>query len=400
MRIWRRAVRLINLLLTPMWVLLVLILRALHPIIPIRIGGINAGRLGHLVMDLEMFLAEKSVGIHSTDSRLRDIRYVWTDGLPIANEFILHLWRPLFKIGPAWLLQPIDGWNRRIPGGEKLAIPYRKGPKQLNQHNDLHGALRATDTHLPFRDSHMREAQDLLKNLKPSFSLSEPYVCIHVRDSAYFSDMRRKTMRDESTRNAAIISYLPAIRYLLSEGFGVVRIGSAALDRLPLTDAHFWDYASDGSHNDLLDVALISKCTFFISTMSGPDKIAQAFRKPILFTNLAPLKSIPLCMPRSLFAPKRLVDDAGRTLTWGSTFRNSLYELGEAALFERQIRLEPNTPSELLDSTAEMVLELRNGFVARPPSAAWSEFLELTPPYLKAGGANSRMTEALLRDRP
>jgi putative glycosyltransferase (TIGR04372 family) len=399
-RLIRIAKRLADKTLAPLWILLVFLLRTVRPLRTIRLGGINAGRLGHLVMDLEMFCSEKQVGIHSTRAGTIDLRYVWTEDLPVCNQLLLDLWTPRFRLGPRWLLQPMDTWNRRLPGGDANAIPYRKGPLQLNQHNDLHGVLRRTRPHLPCPPDLVRKSEEMIRNIRPEFDLHGRYVCVHVRDEAYFSQWGDSPLVRDTTRNAAIDTYSESIRYLLDYGYAVVRLGASAAAPMDFAHPRLWDYASDGSRSELLDIMLPRFCSFFISTLSGPDKLAQAFRRPILFTNLAPLKSIPLWMPNSLIAPKRFSNADGSTIPWHEVFESDLYTLSESELESRGIHLVHNSPAELLHTTREMVSRL-SGVVGDDPESdvRWTAILDSIPAYLLAGGVRARWSQALMGDQ-
>jgi putative glycosyltransferase (TIGR04372 family) len=224
-----------------------------------------------------------------------------------------------------------------------------------------------------------------------------PYICIHVRDSGYFSAVGAEGLARDATRNADIGSYSEAITYLLDEGYAVVRLGSRVTEPLPIQHPNLWDYANDGSRTELLDLVLPAHCSFFISTLSGPDKIAQAFRRPILFTNLAPLKSCSLWMRDSLIAPKRLVDSAGSRIPWEEVFTTDLYMMNSGELASHGIKLQPNTRSELRSATEEMLQQ----FVGIEDACSeldvgWQNVLMTIPSYLKAGGVRARFARALL----
>lgn len=391
--------RALYLTLTPLWVLGVVVLRFVNRFKPIQLGGLNAGRLGHLVMDVEMFLSEREIGCPGYRMNALDLRYVWTAGLPISNNLILDLWRSQFKFGPRWLLQPVDRWNRRIPGGESTQTPWRKGPGKLNQHDDLYGALRNTAPHLPITRQHFDLAKSVLSDVRPSFDMTKPYVCIHVRDRTYF-DRHQPNNRDDASRDADISDYESAIKVLTAMSINVVRMG--ALSNFPLTfkDDLVWDYACDGSRSELLDLVLPARCRFFISTFSGPDKIAQLFRRPVLFTNFAPLKSIPLWMTDSLIAPKRLRYLDGQYLTWREIFTSNFYTLKQEQLSKYGVEVVANSPEEIRCAVEEMIFRISHSHsdLSRVDDD-WQSLLEIIPAYLKAGGVRARIAENFIKDR-
>lgn len=380
----------------PLGIIGALALRVVNLFRPIQVGGINAGRLGHLVFDVEMFLAEREIGAPGYRKGVVDLRYISTAGLPISNHLILELWRPLFTIGPRWILHPVNVWNHRIPGGTKTQVPWRKGPNQLNQHNDLHGALSRTAPHLPITNDHFDSARRVLADIRPGFDICEPYVCVHVRDERYFLEHQPQN-RDDATRNASIADYESAISFLVSKGIYVVRMGAVVQDSLTITHDYIWDYASDGSRSELLDLVLPAKCMFFISTLSGPDKIAQLFRRPVLFTNLAPLKSISLWMTDSLITPKRLRDNEGQFLGWSTVFSTDTFTLNQTQLAQRGVQLVSNSSQEIRMSVEEMLARLNHDYsTSTSTDRNWQKLLNSVPSYLKAGGIRARLSAASL----
>jgi putative glycosyltransferase (TIGR04372 family) len=384
--------------LAPLWILGVMLLRGLRPFVQIRLGGVNAGRLGHLAIELEMFFSERDCGIHSAESRLIDLRYVWTGGLPISNQLLLDLWKRQLRIGPRVLLQPIDTWNRRIPGGERNAIPFRKGLHLLNQHNDLHGVLSRTNPHLKLSDRDISAARTVV--IDKGFDLDSPIVCLHVRDEAYFQVRGAGRFRDDTTRNAQINSYHDAVRYLANEGYTVIRLGATVNTPLELQHPRIWDYATDGSRSELLDIYLPSICSFFISTLSGPDRIALVFRKPIVFTNLAPIKSLSLWMQNSLVIPKRIARvSTGELLSWSEIFTSEIFRLSERELTKQNLCTVENRSDEIYGVVEEMVMRQRNAWeTSQHDQELQDTFLNHVPAYLKAGGVHARIGAHFLRD--
>ena len=404
-RIWERLrrvdhrflmQRVMTAVFAPLGIIGALALRVVNLFRPIQLGGINAGRLGHLVFDVEMFLAEREIGAPGYRKEVVDLRYVWTAGLPIANNLILNLWRPLFTVGPRWILQPVDMWNHKIPGGTKTQVPWRKAPNQLNQHNDLHGALSRTAPHLPITNDHFDSASKILADIRPGFDIRQPYVCIHVRDDGYFKEHQPHN-RDDETRNANIADYESAISFLVSKGIHVVRMGAVVQNSLALRHDYIWDYASDGSRSELLDLVLPARCMFFISTLSGPDKIAQLFRRPVLFTNLAPLKNISLWMTDSLITPKRLRNNEGQFLDWSTVFSTDTFTLNQTQLAKRGVQLISNSSQEIRMSVDEMLARLNHDYsTSTSTDQNWQQLLNSIPSHLKAGGVRARLSAASL----
>lgn len=110
------------------------------------------------------------------------------------------------------------------------------------------------------------------------------YICIHVRDSNYKRDKSRRTYRNSHIKN-----YLVGIKYLINQGYFVIRLGDDLADDFKFTHKNYFDYAKSKIKDDLIDLYLIKNASFIICTHSGIFDTARLFQKPILITNMVNL---------------------------------------------------------------------------------------------------------------
>ena len=102
-------------------------------------------------------------------------------------------------------------------------------------------------------------------------SLKRPIVCLHARESGYWGRTGDPT---HSTKNADILSFVPAIQFLTDNGYQVVRLGDPSMRPLPELKFTF-DYAHSEYKSDFLDLYLITRSVFLLCTSSGPFTVAQ-----------------------------------------------------------------------------------------------------------------------------
>ena len=119
---------------------------------------------------------------------------------------------------------------------------------------------------------------------KYNFNKNDRIVCLHVRDSVFRNDEGRKDYRNSNIEN-----YLETIKYLIQQNYKVVRMGKKSKIKLNFTNENFFDYSFSNIKDDLLDLYLIERCSFYIGTQSGILDVAQMFNKPILLTNMCEL---------------------------------------------------------------------------------------------------------------
>ncbi len=125
-------------------------------------------------------------------------------------------------------------------------------------------------------EKHLYKIKDQIK-----FDFDEPYVCLQVRDSAFYNDSNRKDYR-----NSNITNYYEMIKLLLSKNFKVVRMGSKVHHKLKIKDKNLIDYPFSNFYNKYLDLYFIQNCNFYIGTSSGLIDIAWMFNRPVLLTNM------------------------------------------------------------------------------------------------------------------
>ncbi len=106
-------------------------------------------------------------------------------------------------------------------------------------------------------------------------------VCLHVRDSGYKRDSKRKPYRNSNINN-----YIELIKYLINKNYFVVRMGNSSANKINFADKNFFDYSQSNINSDVMDLYLISQCKFFVATQSGILDTAHMFNKPILMTNM------------------------------------------------------------------------------------------------------------------
>jgi putative glycosyltransferase (TIGR04372 family) len=93
---------------------------------------------------------------------------------------------------------------------------------------------------------------------------------------------------DRSTkipRNASIQTYIEGIKVITAAGGWVVRIGDPTMTTLPQMDRVI-DYPHTRFKSELMDIYLMSQCSFLVGTNSGPADVAFLFQTRMLLINI------------------------------------------------------------------------------------------------------------------
>ena len=191
------------------------------------------------------------------------------------------------------------------------------------------------------------------------------FVCLLVRDQKYLNSQYSESNWDyHNYRDADIDNYKKAALYLAENGFYVLRMGKCVDKAFDVGHSNVIDYANHELRSDFMDIYLAARCYFYISTLTGLDAVALAFRRPVLFTDCADTFCVPRFYPAQLFIPKKIIDSkTGRYLAFLEMvhiFTDQL-NLGKNVpeiMCEANIEFIANTDNEILNAVKEMISQL------------------------------------------
>lgn len=203
---------------------------------------------------------------------------------------------------------------------------------------------------------------------------SRPYVVLHVRDAGFAPDMAY-----HSFRFTPIETYREGVKYLLENGYAVVRIGDVASPALDLTDPNYIEAMRHEAHDRALDFGMIGGAAFGICTQSGPFSIFQSLGKPFLVTNAYPVSSWGF-LPHELSIFTHYVRDNGDRLSYRDMGLANLKGIPTAAALEAEgLRVESNSAEEILAGVREIVRVVESR--AAPDPEVQNRFLHITAEF-------------------
>tara|TARA_R110001583_G_scaffold131271_1_gene283010 strand:- start:22323 stop:23846 length:1524 start_codon:yes stop_codon:yes gene_type:complete len=214
-------------------------------------------------------------------------------------------------------------------------------------------------------DKDFLEVQGELQTL--GLSLNEPFVCLHVRDSAYLDTLYPELdVSYHRYRDASIKFYEEGIKYLLEQGYQVVRIGKETNQHLNRSLAGYFDLC--GKITDGLELVLIDQCRFFWGTSSGPFGTAAMFDIPALLVNCVPAIN---CYSRNGRTINKPLKRNGQPVSFSSIidggtlspdhFTKILECYNADELAKYGLCYEENSAQEILDALIEFVELVESG---------------------------------------
>ena len=309
--------------------------------INIRFISLLYNKIGHLVVEPEIYYKKRLLGLYPTY-----ITFIYTPIDKVANKHYIHYLNKLEKVytltskfqnfifEPFWLF-PFLRINT-----DNYAVAH-------NETSEWAKISKLWHSHKPILDLDINDkifGEEILQNmgLKNTW-----FVCIHVREGGY-------SINDEhfhSFRNASIDSYFPTMEYIVKSGGACIRMGDSTMNKLPQIVGVF-DYAHSKYRSDRMDIFLCANFRFFLGTASGLLNLASIFGRPIAITNLAPLSMslMPNLNDRSIFK------------IYKSAINNSLLSFkqiftSDSSNYRHTIEFM-NNDIDLIDNTDEEILEL------------------------------------------
>ena len=331
----------------------ILMIRVIQPIIVFRLCRLHSLKLGHLTVNTEIHLCEKSADLHI--SRCRYVDFYFYAHRIICNMQLAKMWEREILILPRWFMEPLFNANRLIPGGSIHEVDVRS-----QSGRDEHGLLNKSKTHIAFTPEEEKFGVTTLNNM--GITHNDKFVCVIFRDHAYFDDLLGlgKDARD-GYRNSDIKNFFEAAEELSLRGYYVLRMGKRVEQPFISNNKRIIDYASSPYRSDFMDIYLGAKCTFAVSTGTGWDGIPQIFRRPICYVNLSPLGYSPTSRVGDLFIPKHHFSiTLKRELSLREIFECGADKFAHSGLYAANgIVLVENTPEELRDVVIEMDEKIR-----------------------------------------
>lgn len=200
------------------------------------------------------------------------------------------------------------------------------------------------------RSNHLREMLGI--------PLNAPIVTLHSREAGYLPELTYHSYRDTD-----IESHIPAIEYLVSKGYYIVRIGDRTMKPLPDISDKVIDAPFHPLYSGYFELYFIALSRFMITTTSGPDALALGLGVPKLNINV-PILSINAGNENDLFVMKKYYSHIlKRYLTYNEIVMSPLIGFLHTEQYEQfGVELHQNSPEEILQAVKEMEARLEGSY--------------------------------------
>jgi len=278
-------------------VVLLFILKLLQPFFQVQLCIVGFHRYGHLALEPEVFISEKAL-VKKEKKFQRPLLSLWSFGPKSrrSNVYLSNKWKNVLCSVPSWFIDALHSAGAVFP---LLAL---KVP-ELSVRGNLNG-LDKTDSHLSFTSEEIALGDKSLTEI--GINPNQPYVCLIVRDGGHYASKGDVENSGYELLNFDIDTFVPSVKYLVNEGFQVIRMGSGNEKPIAETIDGVIDYAKSHSRSEFLDVYIAATCEFAVSTQTGPDAVCMLFRRPVLYVDVTRYSQFFFGMKCATWTPARL----------------------------------------------------------------------------------------------
>lgn len=322
-----------------------------------RFFSVDLKQIGSILW-LDSYIREDQLGSRATPAyKIFVTRSHFTDANPYSldlyNEYFTFIFNPFLKLVLApFFMNPI--FATKATKFEQLtdASVSEDTRWSLAQENHRKYVEKFGHHVVNLPDSEVNRAKVKLSSILPP---DAKFVVLHVRDAGFYNDARRQT------RGADIGTYEKAIKYLIDEGYYIVRIGHSSADSIvemqERVGSQLVDYAWSSIRSDFLDCYLTSKCAFYIGCSSGPSALPDVFGVPTCNVNVYTAATATLFLEQNLATFKKIIDKESKALIPFKQLVTQPFDrnLQASELEKNGAELVNNTPDEILDTVKEFV---------------------------------------------
>jgi putative glycosyltransferase (TIGR04372 family) len=185
------------------------------------------------------------------------------------------------------------------------------------------------------------------------------YVCVHAREEGYSIVDDQIQMH----RNVNIDNYNKAVKYILSLGGWVIRLGDSSMKRISFESERYIDYPHSEYKNEMLDILLCKSAKFILGSSSGICSIGSLLGTPCAITNLLPTGD-SWYTDKDIYLTKKIFcisDQRFLTLKEMMTLPVNNFRYAEQYINSGYLCVE-NTHDEIYNLTSEIFNLINNNF--------------------------------------
>jgi putative glycosyltransferase (TIGR04372 family) len=319
------------------------VLTLIRPYKEVRIGFLEAGPLGHLALNLDLFFRRKQLGLFPKNAFY--VFFVYN----AANRQLLKMYSRRVKIYESKFIGRLFSL---------FAILNTKYFQRLDMNSNEYAEYQTTHCELSFTEA--EQSQGRLSLSRMGIGDSDWFVCIFARDALHYKKVYGHVKSSMAFRDSDIDTYSDAAKFIVEKGGFVLRMGMNVEKPFSFQHERVIEY-SQYHRSDFMDVYLTATCKMYIGTASGGSDMARIFDKFHLALNWTLIGWAP-GGKNEIYLPKTLCHKStGRQFSYADALSLtakwiiSLDFDVQRALDKIGAELISNSPQEILAATKELM---------------------------------------------
>ena len=279
-----------------------LCLHVVRKVFVVRLNIVGSQRFGHLSLEPEVRLGLEQL---SPQRGWPKQLALWSFGHRSvqSNQELAQLWKQHVRLSPGKAVGAL------VRAGE-ITPRYALAQAPMS----IFGPANVLDRVNSFLAEQVRRINsDVLTAL--GIPANGKFVCLSIRDGSYYAATGMSESAGYQLINFDAKVFLEACEYLVAEGFTVVRVGTPTSNPMPEMKGVI-DYANSPFRSELNDLVLMRECSFVVSTQTGPDALALALRKRVLYIDTLVLSQFFFGTKMATWNPRKfLAHSSAKPLT-------------------------------------------------------------------------------------
>ena len=347
-----------KILLAPVAFLILTAFLLAKPFVQIRLYRMVDSRIGHLASNTEV--VRLKTHYRNFQNKKKEVIVYCSESRNCSNNAL----RKLFFRDSLHLRGHIAWLALRIASSVRFFNSFATIANR-NLIIDREGLISSNLPQLTFTSKELKRGNNFLDQLKAD---PQKFVCLHVRDSAYLTQMFGQQIHKQDYRDSKISTYVESAEALAEMGYTVFRMGAFVQEPLVSKHPRVIDYATNGMRTEFLDVFLGAHCAFCISTGSGWDSVPIIFRRPTFYLNNLPIfASTVNTVPITLYPKSLGYEGLSISLSLTELIQKNIATLfNSAAYADAGVEIRDLSSEELVEAVTEMAQRVEGTFVETP----------------------------------
>tara|TARA_B100000989_G_scaffold233385_2_gene180175 strand:+ start:3219 stop:4487 length:1269 start_codon:yes stop_codon:yes gene_type:complete len=275
---------------------IILLLRIIKRFIHLRWYVFDASRIGHLIIDTEIYLSLKNKNIQENKFYVDLISFK----KPISNKAVIKIYQKYILIYPLFIIRLLCDFDRLFINIFRVTDCHSAYKKRNFKFDNL-DFINSKNPYLKLDDFDLANCENILKI--NGIDVNRKIIVFIIRDQAYLNHYFRGNWDYHEYRNYDIDKFELIFKELIDQGYFVIRMGKKMNKKINIQSNLFLDYAFCDFKSDILDLYLMSNAYFAVSTLTGLDWISFINNVPIAYLPLQ-FGFIPTNRKNIYFLPK------------------------------------------------------------------------------------------------